>query len=381
MQNDVKSKMGIVLSGGGGKGAYEVGALQAVTEAGMYPEVISGASIGALNGVLFASAQTPEIGVQELLCLWGNLNPEQVLKVGVSRTRVWAMALLRQALLRLYGLPVAFAGELAEYIRGMLSENDREMIGLLDSSPIEDILSETVDLDHLASGGIETWISVYPSSFGGKGLRSIVSDLFRYNCSRDKSEFLRLQDLDKSQMIRAVLASAAIPLAFKPLEVGGQVYRDGGMGDKLTAQGNTPIEPLVKSGCTHAVVIVISDGVLWNRYEWPDIEVLEIRPSEPIGDMMAALNFDPVRIKELVTLGYADAKRSIAKIRGALSAFHGLQSASADLDVAIRNLEAGNGAFDSASRELDGLLGDKVARRQISGTNAAPLGERAPGGQ
>ena len=53
-------KLGIALSGGGAKGFAHLGALQALNEKGLYPDVISGTSAGAFAGVLYADGYSPE---------------------------------------------------------------------------------------------------------------------------------------------------------------------------------------------------------------------------------------------------------------------------------------------------------------------------------
>ena len=50
------NKVGLVLSGGGAKGAYHVGVVRALNEMNIGIDMISGASIGALNGAVLASA-------------------------------------------------------------------------------------------------------------------------------------------------------------------------------------------------------------------------------------------------------------------------------------------------------------------------------------
>jgi NTE family protein len=53
-------KTGLVLSGGGTRGFAHLGLLHALNEAGIYPDVISGTSAGALAGVLYADGHTPK---------------------------------------------------------------------------------------------------------------------------------------------------------------------------------------------------------------------------------------------------------------------------------------------------------------------------------
>lgn len=52
--------IGLVLSGGGVRGIAHLGVLQALDELGIRPSVISGVSVGALIGALFAAGHTPE---------------------------------------------------------------------------------------------------------------------------------------------------------------------------------------------------------------------------------------------------------------------------------------------------------------------------------
>jgi NTE family protein len=55
-----KYQIGLVLSGGGTRGFAHLGVMQALNEAGIYPDVISGTSAGALAGVLYADGHTPK---------------------------------------------------------------------------------------------------------------------------------------------------------------------------------------------------------------------------------------------------------------------------------------------------------------------------------
>lgn len=73
-------KTAFVLSGGGGaKGAYEIGFLKAMEELDIYPDIVTGTSIGALNGCLIAQKD-----FQIAYELWQNITVEQVIKDGFS---------------------------------------------------------------------------------------------------------------------------------------------------------------------------------------------------------------------------------------------------------------------------------------------------------
>lgn len=55
----MKYKLGITLSGGGARGVAHLGVLQAFESAGLFPEIISGCSAGAMVGALYAEGYSP----------------------------------------------------------------------------------------------------------------------------------------------------------------------------------------------------------------------------------------------------------------------------------------------------------------------------------
>lgn len=66
----------LVLAGGGAKGSYQVGVWQALQELGWTPDIITGASVGALNGCLFTMGKS-----KEAEDLWRRLEIHDVLEV------------------------------------------------------------------------------------------------------------------------------------------------------------------------------------------------------------------------------------------------------------------------------------------------------------
>ncbi|WP_031487630.1 patatin-like phospholipase family protein, partial [Streptomyces bicolor] len=63
-------RIGLVLAGGGAKGAYELGVLDCMAEMGAQVSAIAGTSIGALNGAVLASEETFFHGVEQLARFW-----------------------------------------------------------------------------------------------------------------------------------------------------------------------------------------------------------------------------------------------------------------------------------------------------------------------
>lgn len=65
----------VVLSGGGAKGAFQAGALEVLHDEGYKFDIISGVSVGTLNGAMLATGQ-----LSTLIKVWENLTPDQVLR-------------------------------------------------------------------------------------------------------------------------------------------------------------------------------------------------------------------------------------------------------------------------------------------------------------
>ncbi len=163
-------KTAFVLAGGGSLGAVEVGMLQAITEHGVRPDFIVGASAGAINGAFFASDPSAH-GVSNLDRLWRGLTRRHIMPMGVGD-------LLRIALRRDY--VVGSAG-----LRRLLEKH----------FPYR-LLEEAAVPIHVVATDLVLGTEVLLSS---------------------------------GSVIDAVLASAAIPGVFPPVRINGRDLVDGGV--------------------------------------------------------------------------------------------------------------------------------------------------------
>src|SRR5438270_3004122 len=84
------AKVAVVLSGGGNRGAAQVGMLRALVEAGIRPDVVVGTSVGSLNGAALARDPTPA-GIEDLQAVWLGLSRERLFADG-RMTRAWRLA-------------------------------------------------------------------------------------------------------------------------------------------------------------------------------------------------------------------------------------------------------------------------------------------------
>lgn len=357
MSNNIK--VGLVLSGGGALGAYQVGMMRALYESDIEVHAISGASIGALNGAIISSASTLKEGTERLEKLWNLLASDSPLAVNKS---VYLRLLLG------IGLRFNYASQLAPIVNLLkhtamaythwlkFLPTDFLSEGLFSDQPLTTLMEQYLDLN-LMQQGIPFYVSVFKSQGGIADLLSCVSAELNLS-DTPHSEFIHIQSLPAAEQKEVLLASAALPLLFKPKNVGGNLYSDGGMGGWQTSQGNTPIQPLIDHGCNMVFVSHLCDGSLWSRHDFPQTTVIELRPYGSLsrnkgiaGSTKDLLGFTPQNINSWIDQGYRDTKLSISRVMKPLLSRQALRCSENILAESIQRNES-----------VDSLLADAMKR-------------------
>lgn len=302
-------KIGLVLAGGGAKGAYQAGAIKYLAEIDFVPHIIAGTSIGALNGAVLAANLNFQNAANQLDLMWTDLGTANVIQPDRGAIAQLASYII-QTSLPTFG---AWATKLLESI-GIFSDSK----SVFDPTPIENFLRRAVNPQQLRNG-IELWVAVFPSLNIPRfryDPAMLVIDMIRAKMGQD-AHWLHVQSTKSDRQIYDILlASAAIPLAFPQREINGNIYVDGGFAD------NVPLGALAAQGCTHAIVIHLENGAIWNRHQFLNQTVIEIRPRDSInksdiplyGDAITFLDFSSDRIELLKQRGYIDAKACLEPI-------------------------------------------------------------------
>jgi NTE family protein len=305
----MKPLIGLVLAGGGAKGAYQVGALTYLAELGLQPHIIAGTSIGALNGAVLASYPSLKQGVNHLNQLWDYLAQAPIIRPNTT-TVIKGMSYLTQSLVPTFNQWIIDALQMMDFI------TDHNAI--FDPTPIEELLEQTINLKSLQQG-IELWVTVFPSlKIPGIRYDLLMAgiDLLRAKTGT-QAHWLCAQNCENNEILHnLLLSSAAIPLAFPQREVDGVHYVDGALAD------NVPLKALTIKGCTHAIIIHLDNGEIWNRHDFPDQAIIEIRPQDRInhsdipllGFASSLIDFSPDYIAKLKQKGYEDAKKCMEPI-------------------------------------------------------------------
>ncbi len=244
-----KGEWGLVLQGGGGKGAYQAGVFKALWEYGIGDSIkaVSGTSVGALNACLFVY---PDEQIAEEI--WMHINSNQILTKDL---------------------------DLIDFKEGLFSRE-----GLLDT------IDGYIDLQKIRSNERDIYVTVTQFDSEGKG--------------EGNARYVKLNGCTPERIKQYLLASSCMPYVYEPVEIDGSKYRDGGLKD------NTPVQPLYDAGIRNFLMILLSQKPVDFSQKYPDAQFYTIRPSVDLGSLFdGVLDFSNTGAKIRYEIGYRDAVR------------------------------------------------------------------------
>lgn len=261
---DLSKEYGLVLDGGGARGAYQIGAWNALHEAGVRIRGIAGTSVGALNGALICMGD-----VDEAEHIWKEMTFSKVMDVDDD----WME--------RLFQKEVPMRELLKEL---MLRLRD----GGIDVTPLKDLIHNILDEDRIRSAGIDF-------------------SLLTFSLSDMKELDLTLDEIPEGLLADFLLASACL-LGFKNEPLHGKTYLDGGV------INNVPLNSLVKRGYRDIITVRIYGPGREPRVRLDQgTQVYEIAPRVHLGSI---IEFQGKRSRQNLKIGYYDAKRMVYGLKG-----------------------------------------------------------------
>ena len=242
MKENAAPVRALVLAGGGAKGSYHVGVYRALQQLGWVPDIITGASVGALNGVLFTMGK-----VQEAEDIWRTMELHDVLELPATTEKQ----------------------ELYNFFMDVVRS------GGLNVEPLGETIDRYIDEDAARHS---------PIRFG-----LVMTEL-----STMRSIRCPIEDIPDGKLKDYMLASSACFPALRPREIDGVKYIDGGWRD------NMPLD-LAKDMGAEELLGVDIDGVGITRPNTTGLPTQIIRSHWNLGP---TLDFDPQRAARNIALGY-----------------------------------------------------------------------------
>ena len=249
-------KTAVVLSGGGAKGSYQLGVWKALRELHIKYDIVTGTSIGAINGVLMC-----ENSYFKAKRIWRKLNLEYIFnELPKSNKDI--------DILKLFG--------------GNFIKN-----GGMDIKKIETIIENTVNKRKFYNSKID---------FG----------LITYNFTTKKPLILSKDKIPSDKLTDYLMASATCFPAFKMKEIDGDKYIDGGYYDNL------PIGLAIKLGAEFLIIVDLGAPGFKKKAN-KQIDSIIIKPKNSISFF---LNFDEKTAKINAKYGYNDTLKAFKKLDG-----------------------------------------------------------------
>ncbi len=251
----------IVLSGGGAKGSYQVGVWKALKRLHLSYSIVTGTSVGALNGALMVQKD-----YRIAKKLWKTLNLEY---------------LFHQTPKKKNNLEVF-----------KLYQENFFKNGGMDTTKIEEIIQNTI----------------HPKKFYHS---KINYGLVTYNLTNRKAEQLEKAEIPEEKLTDYLMASATCYPAFQMKTIEDKKYIDGGFSD------NIPMNLALSMGATELIVVDLKAPGKKKKIK-EKVPITYITPHNAISFF---LNFDEEEAKRNMKFGYNDTLKAFQKLEGDVFTF------------------------------------------------------------
>ena len=266
-------KIGLVLAGGGGKGAYELGVWKALDELKLtkYITVFSGTSIGAFNSVLFAM---------------NDMKKADELREEVTMDKL--VPISKSELIK-RGIGLYIGGKNLQLAKKFL--NYKLEHGAIANDGAIEVVEKYLDFNKIKENNKICYAAC-----------TKLSDF--------SAKYFKINDFDEETGKKIVLASASLPLIYDCTEVLGEKYIDGGIAD------NIPIQPVYGENCNIIIVVLLSKEAQVDRTLYPNSKLIVISPENLDENTITGtlnLNTDAKRIR--IIEGYNDTINKLEPIK------------------------------------------------------------------
>lgn len=251
----------IVLSGGGSKGAYEMGVWAALRKLNIHYDIVTGTSVGALNAALMTQ-KTFYRG----LYFWYNLDYKMIFNKEIKED---------------YYTKEGKKNITKEYAKAMLN-------GGMDVKGLEKTMNKVINPKKVLNSKIDMGI-------------------ITFNMNTLKPKIMKKKDFNENNLTDYLIASSSCFPAFKMKKIDNQNYVDGGIYD------NMPINLAIDLGATEVIAIDLKEIGFTQKVKDKSIPITYIEPKNDIGSFLI---FDKRIARRIMKLGYNDTMKVMNYLDG-----------------------------------------------------------------
>lgn len=251
----------VVLSGGGGKGAYQIGVWKALKKLHIKYDIVTGTSIGALNGALMTQKT-----YFRALTMWNTIDFNKIYEVELKNS---------------YATKEGKKEVFEMYKKNILN-------GGMSVKKIEKLIEKYVNVKKF-----------YRSS--------INYGLVTVNLSKLKPVEMTKKDIPKEKLKDYLMASASCFPAFPTKKIDGKKYIDGGYYDNL------PVNLAVKMGADEIIAVDLDAIGIKRFFMDKNVKYTYIKPKNNINSFLV---FDKFVARRAIKLGYNDTMKAFDKLDG-----------------------------------------------------------------
>lgn len=248
MRDDMRA---IVLSGGGSKGAYQMGVWAALKKLNIHYDIVTGTSVGALNAALMVQKT-----FYKGLFFWYNLNSKMIFNEDLKQD---------------YHTKEGKKEILKWYAKGVLN-------GGIEVKGLEDTIRQVIQPKKVLKSNVDMGIVTF-------------------NMKTLKPKIVKKKDLNENNLCDYLLASASCFPAFKMKTIEEENYIDGGIYDNL------PINLAIDLGATEVIAIDLKEVGFKQKVKNKNIPITYIEPRNDIGSFLI---FEKNMSRRAMRLGYND---------------------------------------------------------------------------
>ena len=255
-------KIGLVLSGGGSTGSYQMGVIKALEELNIKCSIVAGTSIGSINGAMYVSG-----AISKAEEMWNNLTFKTIFDEDIK-----------------YDSQKDELAVIKKYVKVATK-------GGIEPSNLRENLIKCIDLDKFYNSDID---------FG----------LTTVNFPSLKVIKLTKKEIKREELLDYIIASSTVFPVFKLKSINNKKYLDGGVRDTM------PYDLAIKMGAQKLIIVNTSYFFKYAKIPKKIMDKYDIKIIRPKNKTGPSLMFETKQSIKNIKYGYNDTMKTFGKLYG-----------------------------------------------------------------